>query len=70
MRVIYVGEYRCPCIQKLEDLRSTDRTVIMNGAMVLCDCGGQWVFHWQVDDRKYWTRDLPGPPYHLTKYYV
>lgn len=70
MRIIYVGEDRCPCINKLEEFRDRDRSRIRNGAIVMCDCDQEWIFRIERDGKKYWIMNAPDPLGVLRRFYV
>lgn len=70
MRIIYVGEDSCPCIDKLEDLRELECCTIKNEAIVMCDCDKQWIFRTELDGRKYWIANELDAPDMLRRFYV
>lgn len=70
MRIVYVGEDGCPCIDKLEDFRSKDRSRIKNETIVMCDCDQEWIFRTERDGRKYWIANELDPLGMLRRFYV
>jgi hypothetical protein len=70
VRIIYVGEDRCPCIDKLEDFRSKDHSRIKNEAIVMCDCDQEWIFRTERDGKKYWIANELDPLGMPRRFYV
>jgi hypothetical protein len=70
VRIVYVGEDRCPCIDKLEELREQECCRIKNEAIVMCDCDQEWIFRTDRDGKKSWIANELDPLGMPRRFYV